>query len=118
MFEFISLSLLFRVAANVPRVQHLLTEVIFLGIKVKYDLSKPANERVVSLSMLCTECRVPKYEPLDPEKTYTVVMPSYLVDGGDGFGMIKNGLLKHNTGRKKGRGSGSGCETRFTVTVV
>lgn len=64
--------------------------------------------------MLCTECRVPKYEPLDPEKIYTVVMPSYLVDGGDGFGMIKSGLLKHNTGRKQG----SGCETWFTVIVV
>lgn len=119
MFEFISHSLLFCVVATVFRVQHLLTEVIFfLGIKVKYDLSKPANERVVSLSMLCTECRVPKYEPLDPEKTYTVVMPSYLVDGGDGFGMIKKGLLKHNTGRKQGRSPGSGCETRFTVIVV
>lgn len=67
---------------------------------MKYDLSKPQDQRVVSLSMLCTDCRLPKYEPLDPEKIYTVVMPSYIVDGGDGFDMIKNGLLKHNTGRK------------------
>ncbi|XP_033966962.1 5'-nucleotidase [Pseudochaenichthys georgianus] len=68
------------------------------GIHVQYDLSKPVNQRVVSLSMLCTECRVPKYEPVDPEKTYTVVMPSYIVGGGDGFTMIKDELLKHNTG--------------------
>ncbi|TDG98843.1 hypothetical protein EPR50_G00205150 [Perca flavescens] len=68
------------------------------GIHVQYDLSKPVNQRVVSLSMLCTECRVPKYEPLDPKKTYTVVMPSYIVGGGDNFTMIKEELLKHNTG--------------------
>uniref|UniRef100_A0AAQ5Z804 5'-nucleotidase n=1 Tax=Amphiprion ocellaris TaxID=80972 RepID=A0AAQ5Z804_AMPOC len=68
------------------------------GIHVEYDLSKPVNQRVVSLSMLCTECRVPKYEPLDPQKTYTVVMPSYMVGGGDGFTMIREEALKHNTG--------------------
>ncbi|CAK6956906.1 snake venom 5'-nucleotidase-like [Scomber scombrus] len=68
------------------------------GIYVEYDLSKSVNQRVVSLSMLCTKCRVPKYEPLDLEKNYTVVMSSYIVDGGDGFTMIKDELLKHNTG--------------------
>ncbi|XP_037602261.1 snake venom 5'-nucleotidase-like [Sebastes umbrosus] len=68
------------------------------GIRVQYDLSKPAYQRVASVSMLCTECRVPKYEPLDPEKKYTVVMTSYMVGGGDGFTMIKEELLKHNTG--------------------
>ncbi|XP_061699956.1 5'-nucleotidase [Syngnathoides biaculeatus] len=68
------------------------------GIHVEYDLSKPVNQRVVSLSVLCTRCRVPKYEPLDMEKTYTVVMPSYLVAGGDGYTMFKKEMLKHNTG--------------------
>lgn len=68
---------------------------------MEYDLSKPVNQRAVSVSMLCTECRVPKYEPLDQEKTYTVVMSSYMVGGGDGFNMIKEELLKHNTGRQQ-----------------
>nr|XP_033498069.1 snake venom 5'-nucleotidase-like [Epinephelus lanceolatus] len=68
------------------------------GIHVQYDLSKPVNQRAVSISMRCTECRVPKYEPLDLEKLYTVAMPSYMVGGGDGFNMIKDELLKHNTG--------------------
>ncbi|KAM3594138.1 uncharacterized protein V6R79_002968 [Siganus canaliculatus] len=68
------------------------------GIHVEYDLSKPVNQRVASVLMLCTECRVPKYEPLDLEKVYTVVMPSYIVKGGDSFTVIKEGLLKHNTG--------------------
>ncbi|XP_054651781.1 5'-nucleotidase [Dunckerocampus dactyliophorus] len=68
------------------------------GIHVEYDLSKPPNQRVVSLSVLCTKCRVPKYEPLDLEKTYTVVTPSYLAAGGDSYTMIKEEMLKHNTG--------------------
>uniref|UniRef100_A0A3Q3X125 5'-nucleotidase n=1 Tax=Mola mola TaxID=94237 RepID=A0A3Q3X125_MOLML len=68
------------------------------GVQVEYDLSRPANHRVASVSLLCTECRVPKYKPLDPEETYTVAMPSYMVKGGDGFDMIKEESLKHNTG--------------------
>ncbi|KAM6912246.1 snake venom 5'-nucleotidase-like [Xenentodon cancila] len=68
------------------------------GIHVEYDISKPVNQRVVSLSLLCTECRVPKYKPLDPKKIYTVVMNSYMVEGGDGFGMIKKEILTHRTG--------------------
>ncbi|KAM9354848.1 5'-nucleotidase-like [Pholidichthys leucotaenia] len=68
------------------------------GIHVEYDPSRPENQRVVSLSVLCTECRMPKYEPLDPQKKYTVAMPSYMVGGGDGFSMIKEELLKHDTG--------------------
>ncbi|XP_047466274.1 snake venom 5'-nucleotidase-like [Mugil cephalus] len=70
------------------------------GIHVEFDISKPVNQRVVSLSMLCTECRVPKYEPLDLQKTYTVVMPSYMVNGGDNYGMVKEELVQHNKGDK------------------
>ncbi|XP_076021623.1 snake venom 5'-nucleotidase-like [Genypterus blacodes] len=68
------------------------------GIHVEYDLSRPVGQRVASISLLCTECRMPKYEPLDLEKTYTVVMPSYIVSGGDGFTVIRDEKLKHNTG--------------------
>ncbi|XP_077476702.1 5'-nucleotidase [Stigmatopora argus] len=68
------------------------------GIHVEYDLSKPMNQRVASLSVLCTQCRVPKYEPLNLEMMYTVVLPSYLVGGGDGYTMLKEEKLKHNTG--------------------
>lgn len=44
---------------------------------------------------------MPKFEPLDLEKTYTVAMSSYMVGGGDGFDMIKKELLKHNTGTQQ-----------------
>ncbi|TKS75306.1 5'-nucleotidase [Collichthys lucidus] len=68
------------------------------GLHVEYDLSKPPGRRVKSLSILCTKCRVPQYEPVEDEAVYTVVLPSYIMAGGDGFSMLKNETLKHNSG--------------------
>ncbi|CAB1342768.1 unnamed protein product [Coregonus sp. 'balchen'] len=68
------------------------------GFHVEYDMSRPHGERARSISVLCTDCRVPVYEPLDDSRLYKVVMPSYLVEGGDGFSMIKEENLAHNSG--------------------
>lgn len=68
------------------------------GFQLVYDISKLPGNRVKSVNVLCTECRVPRYEPLNPKKVYKVVLPSYLVDGGDGYSMIKNQKLKHDSG--------------------
>lgn len=51
-----------------------------------------------TLNVLCTDCRVPKFEPVQDNRVYKVVVPSYLVMGGDGFSVIKNELLKRNSG--------------------
>lgn len=51
-----------------------------------------------SLSILCTKCRVPQYEPVEDETVYMVVLPSYMMMGGDGFSVLKNETLKHNSG--------------------
>ncbi|MGH0137365.1 UNVERIFIED_CONTAM: hypothetical protein FKN15_040234 [Acipenser sinensis] len=71
---------------------------LYTGIRVVFDLSKAPGHRVKKLDVLCTKCRVPYYEPLDINKTYKVVIPSYVADGGDGFAMIKAEKLKHDTG--------------------
>ncbi|XP_063078849.1 5'-nucleotidase isoform X2 [Engraulis encrasicolus] len=68
------------------------------GFQLEIDLSQPAYSRVKSISILCTDCRVPRYEPLEDDKVYKVAMPSYLVDGGDGYTMIKDEKLKHDSG--------------------
>ncbi|KAI5608471.1 5'-nucleotidase precursor [Silurus asotus] len=68
------------------------------GFQLEYDLTKPPGKRVKKALVLCTGCRVPHYEPLDPNKVYKIVMPSYLADGGDGFSMIKEEKLKHDSG--------------------
>lgn len=68
------------------------------GFRVEFDISKPPGRRVKSLRILCTKCRVPHYEPVKDETVYKVVLPSYMVNGGDGFSMIKDETLKHNSG--------------------
>ncbi|XP_035385298.1 5'-nucleotidase [Electrophorus electricus] len=68
------------------------------GFQIEYDLTMPAGQRVKKASILCTDCRVPHYETLLPKKVYKVVIPSYLVDGGDGYSMIKEEKLRHDSG--------------------
>ncbi|CAL8314900.1 unnamed protein product [Merluccius merluccius] len=68
------------------------------GIRVEYDLTRAPGQRVRSLRLLCTECRVPRYEAVQEDKVYKVVLPSYLVTGGDGFSMIRDEKIKHDSG--------------------
>ncbi|XP_059797696.1 5'-nucleotidase isoform X2 [Balaenoptera ricei] len=71
------------------------------GIHVVYDLSRNPGDRVVRLEVLCTQCRVPSYEPLRMDEVYKVILPSFLASGGDGFRMIKDEVLKHDSGSHK-----------------
>ncbi|XP_047430370.1 5'-nucleotidase [Mugil cephalus] len=68
------------------------------GFHVEFDMAKPAGSRVTSLRILCTKCRVPEYEDVQDETVYKVVLPSYMVKGGDGFSMIRDEKLSHNSG--------------------
>ncbi|XP_007507929.2 5'-nucleotidase [Monodelphis domestica] len=68
------------------------------GIHVVYDLRKQPGQRVTSLDVLCTKCRVPTYVPLQTDEVYKIVLPSFLAEGGDGFQMIKEESLKHDSG--------------------
>lgn len=61
-------------------------------------MSKPAGSRVRSIHILCTKCRVPQYEPVEDTSVYTVVVPQYLVSGGDGYTLIRDEMVKHNSG--------------------
>ncbi|KAF7246890.1 Snake venom 5'-nucleotidase [Varanus komodoensis] len=68
------------------------------GIKVLYDLTQKPGSRVVSLKVLCTDCRVPVYVPIQMEKTYKVLLPSFLAGGGDGYYMLKGAPSNHSSG--------------------
>ncbi|XP_054262337.1 protein 5NUC-like [Macrosteles quadrilineatus] len=61
----------------------------FSGVYVKYDLSKPVGQRVVSALIRCGDCGVPHYLPLDTSKQYMVLTNTFLADGGDGYSMLK-----------------------------
>lgn len=73
----------------------------FLGIHVVYDLSRKPGDRVVKLDVLCTRCRVPTYEPLRTDEVYKVILPSFLANGGDGYQMLKEELLQHDSGKHR-----------------
>ncbi|XP_072037104.1 snake venom 5'-nucleotidase-like [Amphiura filiformis] len=59
------------------------------GMWVTYDISRGPNDRVVDVQVRCTECNIPEYLPLEENKLYKMVMPSFVADGGDGYDMIK-----------------------------
>ncbi|XP_064489225.1 protein 5NUC-like [Ornithodoros turicata] len=59
------------------------------GLHVKYDMSKPPLERVSSLEAICTNCTVPRYEAVVPDKWYRVVTYLFTARGGDGFNFSK-----------------------------
>lgn len=68
------------------------------GFRVTFDLSRAVGMRVTSLRALCTHCRVPVYEDVVPDQVYKVMVPSFLVSGGDGYSVIRDERLKHNSG--------------------
>ncbi|KAF7644508.1 hypothetical protein LDENG_00219920 [Lucifuga dentata] len=68
------------------------------GFHVEYDVSKDVGQRVRSLQVLCTDCRVPRYEPIQDGKVYKVVLQSFIAEGGDGYSMIRDEAIKHNSG--------------------
>lgn len=68
------------------------------GIWVTYDISREPNDRVVDIMVRCTECTIPEYQPLDYDKMYKIVLPSYIADGGDGYDVIKEHGQNRNTG--------------------
>ncbi|NUB08572.1 bifunctional metallophosphatase/5'-nucleotidase [Azospirillum sp. Vi22] len=52
------------------------------NMAVVYDLKQPAGSRVVSVTV--------GGKPLDPDARYSVALPNYLAQGGDGYGMLKS----------------------------
>lgn len=62
----------------------------FTGLKVVYNVTRPVNERVVSVHVLCQKCLEPRYEPLETDKFYRIIGQDFLANGGDGYKVISN----------------------------
>uniref|UniRef100_G3MTD4 5'-Nucleotidase C-terminal domain-containing protein n=1 Tax=Amblyomma maculatum TaxID=34609 RepID=G3MTD4_AMBMU len=73
------------------------------GIRVTYNVNLTAGCRVVSLEVLCTRCKVPRYEHIEDDKTYRIATTDYITRGGDGY--------------KKATNATSGGPTDYTVLV-
>lgn len=52
------------------------------------NATNPVDNRIESIDVLCNDCEIAKYEPIDFNRTYRVVTIGYLADGGDGFSVI------------------------------
>ncbi|XP_077541212.1 protein 5NUC-like [Haemaphysalis longicornis] len=58
---------------------------IVSGMRVVYDVHRKPGEHVVELQILCTKCRVPKFERVRDNEVYRIVTASYMITGGGNF---------------------------------
>lgn len=66
------------------------------GVRVQFDVSQPVGQRVVRARVRCAKCRVPKYEPIENDKVYKIIMSTWMRKGGDQFQMfLKNRINLH-----------------------
>lgn len=81
----------------------MLTKIIWFllpGIKVKYDLAKPPQHRVVEASAICQNCTFPAYEPIDKTVMYSLILSNFILTGGDSYHVIRdNAELTHTVGK-------------------
>lgn len=62
-------------------------------------MSKPSYSRVSDIHVLCSDCRVPRYLPLDSTKWYRIAVNDFAYNGGDGYTMFK----KHSRNYRQGK---------------
>lgn len=55
-----------------------------------YNVSQPANSRVVSVQVQCAACHVPSYSKLEKSGVYKVLVNDFIAGGGDGFEKLEN----------------------------
>ncbi|KAJ8023892.1 5'-nucleotidase [Holothuria leucospilota] len=70
----------------------------YSGISVTYNLNNDPGNRVVSAQVICTNCSIPKYEPLELDRMYKIVTTSYVAGGGDGYTVIDEHKQNYVTG--------------------
>ncbi|XP_034952449.1 apyrase-like [Chelonus insularis] len=71
---------------------------IWSGLKVVYDMSKEPYSRVVDVKVKCRKCDIPMYENLKDNEWYRVIVPTFLIRGGDGHYIIEQKHKSHEVG--------------------
>lgn len=59
------------------------------GMNVVYDIENPPENRLSEIYIRCSNCEIPKYEPLNMTAAYNILMSSFLYYGGDGYVMFE-----------------------------
>lgn len=65
------------------------------GIRYTADRSKEIGSRMVTIEILCNECLIPEYKPIDLDKWYRLITSNYMADGGDGYEAISLNKRNH-----------------------
>lgn len=65
------------------------------GMKVVFNMTMPAYSRVVSLEAICRLCDVPRYEAMNDDEWYRLVVNNFLLENGDNFAMIRDNARNH-----------------------
>ncbi|XP_067145303.1 protein 5NUC-like [Centruroides vittatus] len=55
------------------------------GMKIHYNMKKNPGKRVERMAIKCSNCRIPKYFPLNTTSYYKVAIPDFIYNNGDGF---------------------------------
>ncbi|XP_015595634.1 apyrase [Cephus cinctus] len=71
---------------------------IWSGIKVTYNLSNEVYSRVVDVKVRCRACQIPEYQDIVEDEWYRIVVPSFLIQGGDDASVIVNNHRNHEVG--------------------
>lgn len=59
------------------------------GVRAIYDMTRCPGSRVIAVSILCSQCKVPIYEKLQKNRKYGVLVTSFVYEGGDGYEFFK-----------------------------
>lgn len=62
-------------------------------MRVTYKMKNAVGSRVQSVMIRCSDCKEPSYEPINQNRQYTIITTKYLMNGGDQYTMIKNGII-------------------------
>ncbi|XP_072024183.1 snake venom 5'-nucleotidase-like [Amphiura filiformis] len=68
------------------------------GLRVIVDINQPKGQRVLRVYVLCSQCLVPRYVPLEVDEIYKVLVPNFLARGGDGYKMISENKMDYTQG--------------------
>lgn len=61
----------------------------YKSLEFEYNLSRPSGDRVTSIDALCSDCDNRRYEKIDVNRVYGIILSSFVYEGGDGFDMFK-----------------------------
>ncbi|XP_014218115.1 apyrase [Copidosoma floridanum] len=69
------------------------------GVRVVYNLTKPAYSRIVSVKVRCQKCSQPVFEVLHDDEWYRLILPTFVLNQGDNITTIAMKQRNHQIGR-------------------